>query len=285
MSFDLCDGPGQFPRAARQALVLVEQSLHRRFGLFPAGAEFPRYRVNRAAGLAIIIKRPHAAKEMDARHLLRALPPANGDQPDFARAFGMCAAARRPVVIGDLDDADAVGYETLFPQRQLCGLFGRDFVDADLAVIEDHVVGQFFGARDGALDLVGLRFERQIDLGRPVGDAEAFGLGAEKPEEGLREDVLARVLLNHFAAAAPVDLTGHLFADGEGNVRAKAMQYPPVVAHLNVDYEGRVDRAGVAGLPASGRVEGRLIERDDPTGALQPGVGDARGEARQTRIF
>jgi hypothetical protein len=58
-------------------------------------------------------------------------------------------------------------------------------VDADLAVVEDYFVGQFFGARDSALDLVWLRFQRQIYFGRPVGDAEAFSLGAEKPEEGL----------------------------------------------------------------------------------------------------
>src|SRR5262245_19203117 len=179
MSFDLCDGPGQFPRAARQALVLVEQSLHRRFGLFPYCAEFPRYRVNRAAGLSIIIERPHAAKEMDSRHLFGALPPANGDQPDIARSFGVLAAAWRPVVIGYLDDADAISDEALFSQRQCGGLFGRDLVDADFAVIEDHVVGQFFGASDRALDLVGLRFERQIDFSRPVGDAEAVSLGAE----------------------------------------------------------------------------------------------------------
>jgi hypothetical protein len=31
------------------------------------------------------------------------------------------------------------------------------------------------------------------------------------------------VLLSHFAAAAPVDLTGYLFADRERNVRVKAM--------------------------------------------------------------
>src|SRR5687767_10873642 len=161
---------------------------------------------------------------MDASHLLGALPSADGDQSDLARAFRRRAAARRPVVIGDLDDAYAISDEALFPQRQRGGLFGRDLVDADLAVVEDYVVGQFFGARDSALDLVRLRFQRQIDLGRPVGYAEAFSLGAEKPEEGLREDVLARVLLSHFAAAAPVDLTCHFFADGERNVRVKAVQ-------------------------------------------------------------
>src|SRR5215510_1046815 len=222
---------------------------------------------------------------MDASHLLGALPPSNGDQPYLASAFGMRAAARRQVVIGDLNDTDAISDETLFPQRRHGGLFGRDHVDADLAIVEDYVVGQFFGARDRALDLVRLCFQRQIDFSRPVGDAEAFSLGAEKPEEGLRENVLARVLLRHFAAAAPVDLTGHLFAYGERNVRVQAMQYPPVVGHLDVDHAGRVDRAGVAGLPASGRVEGRLIERNDPMGALWPGVGDARGEARQPRIL
>jgi hypothetical protein len=101
----------------------------------------------------------------------------------------------------------------------------------------------------------------------------------------LREDVLARVLLSHFAAAAPVDLTCHFFADGERNVRVKAVQYPPVVGHLDIDHAGRVDRSGVAGLPASGRIECRLIERDHSMGAFRPGLGDARGEARQMRVF
>src|SRR5262249_11403274 len=97
----------------------------------------------------------------------------------------------------NLHDADTISIKTFFPERELCCLCRRHGMETHHPVIEDHCIGQLFRPHNGSRDLIWRRLERQVNLGHLVEDAKPSGLGATEWPEGLGEDMLPRVLLQH----------------------------------------------------------------------------------------
>ncbi len=131
-----------------------------------------------------------------------------------------------------------------------------------------------------------MRRLRQLNINlRPVfHHAEATRRCAEERDEGLREEVLAGVLLQVIEASRPIDDPAHARANVGYCAREDVKHaFAFEVKALN---DGRaVERAGVKGLTAARRVESGAVEDDG--GAPVAGLGDAdnlRVKFRQVRV-
>lgn len=184
----------------------------------------------------------------------------------------MRAAAGAGVTALHRDDAqDPRELIVELAQVHLRRLFGRYELRRDGAVLLDLAVRE-------ALRLQGLLpvdFPVEIDADHVRAHVEAHIVGAEELVEGVREHVLAAVLLHVVEADRPVDLCHYLRAGRQGLLRLVKD-----LARLLVDVLDRKrllpcrQCARVAELAAALREEDRLVEHDGIALMIRLGAHD-----------
>src|SRR4030095_12919643 len=135
--------------------------------------------------------------KLHAGHAFGALPTAYRNQPHLTRTPRVRPAARRPIKVSNFNNADTIGVEILLAERQLRCLLGGHSVQTHRTVLEDHRIGQRFRLPNGGSKFIWRPIEREVNLGHLVKDAEASRLGSKELKEGLGEDMLPRVLVQH----------------------------------------------------------------------------------------
>jgi hypothetical protein len=68
------------------------------------------------------------------------------------------------------------------------------------------------------------------------------------------------------------------FSNRERHVTFQVMQYTAILSHGNGRHRHRVDYSSVGWLPATTRVEGRLIEHHHPVAILDKTIHDLSGK-------
>lgn len=179
----------------------------------------------------------------------------------------MRAAARRQIEPLYLYEPQVGFARGIFTQRKTRGLFFRHLADAHGAVFPDDAVGKL----DRLVNFLFRRsFKRHVNLGILVEHPKTARLRVEEGDESLRENVLARVLLNVVQAARPIDASLNNCASQQ----AAALQdvKHALFACVYALYDARViECSSVARLPASHRVERCAVECDGhpPADALR----------------
>ena len=92
----------------------------------------------------------------------------------------MRTAARRPIKIGNFNDADTVGIERFLAERQLRCLFRCHGMQTHGPIFEDHRIGQLFRLPDGSSEFIWRPVESKVNLGHLVEDAEPLVTSAPK---------------------------------------------------------------------------------------------------------
>src|SRR5690606_6568480 len=100
--------------------------------------------------------------------------------------------------------------------------------------------------------------------------------------KGLRENVLARMLLHMVEAALPVDFACHFVAP---QLPLHEMNDRPILAHEDVGDRPAVQRATVGRLPARRGVEAGAVEDDGNEPVFFDALDDTRAEARLVGVL
>ena len=206
------------------------------------------------------LERLTSAEEADARALLVLLDLEDLDETDHAARSRMRAAAGAGVAALHRDDAqDARELVIELAQVHLGRLFSRHELRRDGAVLLDLPVREALGLQG----LLPVDLLVEVDADHVRTHVEAHIVRAEELVEGIREHVLAAVLLHVVEADGPVELCLHLRARFQGLLRLVED-----LARLLVDMRDgehlarRRQRARVAELAAALREEHRLVEHD-----------------------
>ena len=220
---------------------------------------------------AVVVQRALATGEVDARLWPAALGAQHLDQADLGCAVHVQAAARHPVEVADLHNAQRTVHVRLFAQVERRQFLVADDAGADWQVALHHLVSQLLGVgqlRVAEASLV------QVDGQAVFAQVPGHGQRAGRLDEGLGEDVLAAVVLHVIPAPRPVDLAVDGAAGGQ-RCGQQVPDYVAVAAHVQHGYA--VQRARVVGLAAAGGVEGCAVQRRgrlavDLAGVDHPGV-------------
>ena len=168
----------------------------------------------------------------------------------------MRTSAGRAVEILDIHDADLVASRRGLAKPELLDLLGRDLVRPDFAALGHDAVGERF--RLGHARRVA---QRDVDARAQRPQMERERRGIERLHEGLRQHVLAGVLLHVIETPRGVD--ARLPRPRAGIALDPVIDPFLLVGHL--DDPRLAQRPDVMRLAARGRIEQRLREHDRAT--------------------
>src|SRR6185312_380965 len=147
-------------------------------------------------------------------------------------------------------------------------------------VFPDDIVSPLNGALDSFLSRID---QVDIDFADLLHDAKAARRSIEQTHECLRENVLARMLLDVVEPARPIDSA----FDGGADLRRWSLdEMKDKIAFVSAfHYASAIEHPGVAGLPAASWIEGGPVQRHcgPATDALRD-VNHARLELDQVRV-
>lgn len=250
--------------------------------LLPSGREQGSDGSGRVVGPAIVAQGTTAADEFNAAHSLGSLPAANGDQPHFAGSMRVSASTGRPIEIGNFNDASTSGHGGLFSQRKLHELFRRHDVTTNLTILKDDLRGQFLGPSDHVFVR---RLQGEVNRGRLLAEMYAARFRSGHPQESLRENMLARVLLHEVGPSPGINLTGDLISRSEFGSAMNDMEDPLPLRILNdINDTKPAEKTDIMRLTSSGWVERRAIQYDGGSIPHRDEILNARGKCEQSPI-
>ena len=169
----------------------------------------------------------------------------------------------------------------LFPQRQLRGFTRRHGTNRDRAILPDDIVRQlnrtFNHLRRGIVQL-------NIDLTRRIEHAKAASRSVEEVDKRLRQNVLARVLLQVVQPSRPVDAPAHNITTTRRRT-LDHVQHTLVAIVDALDHAHAVERTRVTRLATASRIKRSAIENEGgPATDTISDIDDASVKLDQMRI-
>ena len=238
-----------------------------------AAQQTGRFGQQRAAA-GRVHQRASSAEEMHPAPAPVLLDPQQSDQPDLARAPHVCATASGPVELVDLHNAHLVAHRGGAAQWHFFSLCLCYPVGANRAVLPN--------------DLVGVRLNRcqlrrrerrtvQVERVERITEMDAHRLQSQAAVERLREQMLPGMLLHMIVTPLPIDLPGNACRLLRQRV-GQQMQYSAIRPGLHINDRGAVQVAGVMGLSAGRRIEGRPAQTDRRLTLVREPLGHLRDE-------
>src|SRR5437867_12542505 len=181
----------------------------------------------------------------------------------------MSPAACGTVVAGNIDHANVAAPVCWFPQSRLGDVCLRNISNLDTSIFADDPVGQFFGC-------FGLftrnRIHRQVDRARCCAEVKADGRPSENLRKGLRQNVLAGMLLHMIRTSSRIDSRVNRRA---GSSALDNMDDVPTgFIFQTLDERQTVNSSKIVFLAAGSRAKRRLDENDAEAVADAPAPAD-----------